>query len=120
MLPGIGDVELPENAVIDPVVRSQADIGLKAELEGNKLRISVRNKTKRDLIVGPKNLALLLFDTEEPIPFRDNEPGFPVTTLSPDEEQVGLVPLRELFGRLTGARLLFSHPDCRPAFTPVE
>lgn len=112
---------IPKNAVVDPLVKAQRDIALEAHIEeGNRLHVSVRNKTKKTIVVGPKNLAVLRKGETKPDPFDPDDTGFPITKLTPDSEQIGIFRLRGPLGELSGGKLLFNHPDVQPSFAYIK
>lgn len=112
---------LPKDAVIDPLIKAQRDIALEAQIvEGNRLHVSVRNKTKKTIVIGPKNLAVLRKGENKPVPFDPDDTGFPITKLTPDSEQIGMFRLRGPLGELSGGKILFNHPEVQPSFTYVK
>ncbi len=116
----LSKIELPPNSRIDPIIDSQRDIGLKAMIEGNKLKLSIANKTKKAIIIGPKNIGVVPAGTKELIHVPDPQEGFPPSRLEPGDERVALIPLR-IFGDLTlGTRVIFNHPECRPAIAALQ
>lgn len=114
----IAEAKLAEG--VDEFERTQKDVGLDAVMEGKNLRVKVANRMSKPLVVGSKNLAVLPPGARAPIPFPDRLVSFPAQTLQPGEEKVGILPGQAVAGRTRGARILFSHPECRPAMAPLR
>lgn len=110
-----------EKLKADPFERSQIDVVLQAWGEGRSIKVAVRNRTRTPFVVGPKNFALILPGDRRPHPFPERVATFPPAKLEPDTEQVGLLPMPKNLPALPkGARVAFSHPQCRPAMTRIE
>ena len=116
----VAETPLPSNALIDPLERAQKDISLSAVIEGNKIRVTIVNKSRRTLYIGPKNLAVMLPKSTQVTKFKDPDPGFPPTKLDPGDERVALVSMRGLTDITSGSKLVFNHPDCQPAMAMIR
>jgi len=109
-----------QSAPGDPFAKSQVDIGLTAVREGARLRITIENKTNVALLCGPKNFAIAFASSKKLVQFKDSDTLFPPVKLNPGDARVGLLSLRDVQEDLKDARLVFNHPDCRPAMAPIH
>lgn len=105
----------------DPVLRSQKDVGLSAEItrEG-RIQVVVTNKTSMPIVVGPKLFAFINTRTKAVDPVTaESFRYFPVTSIKPGNSASGqLLPPPGGWG-LRHTRLVLSHPELEPAMARI-
>lgn len=113
------ELEARRNAA-DPFLRTQVDVGLAISRGGaDRLVVRVTNKTKRPLIIGPKEFSVInppARDLHAPLPTSAGR--FPVLKLQPGEEVSGELIFAEGVLR-KGSRLAFHHPEAQSAMAEI-
>ena len=103
----------------DAFARSQVDVFLTAIAEDDRVRIQIRNRTSSPLVIGPGNFGLIPSGSDEVIRINKRLYEFPPTNLEPGASTVGLLQFPGV-EELRGARLVFYHPECRPAVALIQ
>lgn len=105
----------------DPFQRSQTDIELAGRWVGaGVVSVRLKNRTVRTLDIGPENFRIILPPVHDLI---KTEPGsrktFPIIAIKSGELASGELqfPPQEAGKE---ARLVFFHPDCKPAMARIE
>ena len=114
----IGEVPFPTGEA-DASARSQIDVFLTAIAEDDHVRIQIRNRTSSPLLIGPGNFGLIPSGSDEVIRINKRLYDFPPSRLEPGGSTVGLLQFPGV-EELRGSRLVFYHPECRPAFALIQ
>lgn len=113
--------------------RPKTGVLLVGKYNQGRIHVEIQNFTQREIVVGPKNLAIAAAGGKQIFPFQDYAPGLAITRLRPGDSVAGylgvsqLQPLNAVGGpirpgpeTLNEARLLFQHPDVGMVVTPLR
>jgi hypothetical protein len=116
------DSMIRKKAAEDPVLRSQTDFGLDARQSApNRVLASVKNKTQKAVVVGPKCFGVILPGTRKLLSADGQSVKlFPVARLKPDEEASGELVFA-VDALVPGTRLVFdAHDGSQAAMTKIR
>lgn len=115
--------EMVDKAVArNPALGSQVDVGMDAYwMKPGQIQVTLTNKTTQPLIVGPKFFKIMLLRPERRLidPLERSVTQFPQASLAPGEQVSGVL-LFPYEASARGARLVFNHPQCRPALAEIQ